>query len=202
MRSIGDLFWFLIVPAVLVGAAISLDLPMTLPVAPYQDGVTALYLDRPYANTVSNPTLTGQRVVRLPRHLRFGVELELAGQARVIRLLSDENENAAFADWERDDALRVAVPGRSCTLTRAVVRSFGPGTARLPAGGPVAAAPILVAGEGEVRARTTHSWNKLTPSPDGNPVDFVMRNKRKLSGLALAYGVYAGALLRRRRARR
>jgi hypothetical protein len=71
----------------------------------------------------------------------------------------------------------------------------------LPAGGPVAAAPILVAGEGEVRARTTHSWNKLTPAPDGNPVEFVMRNKRKLFGLALAYGVYACLLRRRRTAR-
>jgi hypothetical protein len=201
MRSTGDLFWFLIVPVLFAGSAISLDFPMKLPVDPYQDGVTSLYLDRPYANTVSNPALTGQRVVRLPRHLRFDVELELSARAKVIRLLSDENENAAFADWERDDALRVAVPGRSCSLTRAVVRSFGPGTARLPAGGPVAAAPILVASDGEIVARSTGSWNKLTPAPDGNPVDFVMRNKRKLSGLALAYGIYAGALLRRRRAR-
>jgi len=201
MRSLGDLSWFVIVPAVLVGAAVSLDLPMELPVAPYQDGVTALYLDRPYANAVSNPALEGQRGVPVPRHLRFEVELELSAPAQVTRLLSDENENAVFVDWERADALHIAVPGRSCTLTRAVVRSFEPGTARLPAGGPIAAAPILVASEGEVRARTTHSWNKLTPAPDGNPVGFVMRNKRKLSGLALGYGIYAFLLRRRRTAR-
>ena len=199
--SLGDLSWFVIVPAVLVGAAVSIDLPMELPVAPYQDGVTALYLDRPYANSVSNPALAGQRVVRVPRHLGFDIELELSGQAKVIRLLSDENDNSAFAAWERTDALQIAVPGRSCTLTRAVVRSFGPGTTRLAAGGPIAAAPILVESEGEVRARTTHSWNKLTPAPDGNPVEFVMRNKRKLSGLALAYGAYAFLLRRRRSAR-
>jgi hypothetical protein len=201
MRSIGDFFWLVIAPAVLVGAAISLDLPLALPVVPYQDGVTALYLDRPYANTVSNPALTGQRVVRVPRHLRFDVELELSAPAQVTRLLSDENENSAFADWERTDALRVAVPGRSCALTRAVVRSFGPGTARVAAGGPLAAAPILVASEGAIVARSTASWNKLTPAPDRDPVDFVMRNKRKLAGLVLGYAVYAFSLRRRRKAR-
>ena len=199
--SLGDLSWFVIVPAVLVGAAVSIDLPMELPVAPYQDGVTALYLDRPYANAASNPALAGQRVVPLPRHLRFEVELELSAPAQVTRLLSDENENSAFADWEPADALRIAVPGRSCTLTRAVTRSFGPGTARLPAGGPAAATPILIASAGAIVARTTSSWNKLTPAPDGDPVGFVMRNKRKLAGIALAYGAYAFSLRRRRTAR-
>jgi hypothetical protein len=202
MRSIGDLFWLLIVPIAIVGVAISLDFEQALPVDPYQDGVTPLYLDRPYANAVSNPALAAQRVVPVPRHLRFEVELELSAPAQVTRLLSDENDNAAFAAWERDDALRVAVPGRSCTLTRAVVRSFGPGTVRLPPGGPVAAAPILVASEGEIVARTTSSWNKLTPAPDGAPLGFVMRNKRKLLGLAVAYGSYLWLLLRQRRTRR
>ena len=198
MRSIGDLVWFLIVPVVLAGAAISLDFPMTLPVAPYEDGVTRVYLDRPYRNEASNPALTGQRVVRLPRHLRYDVELELSAPATVTRLLSDENDNSAFAAWERAGALRVAVTGRSCVLTRAVVRGFEPGTARLAPGGPLAAAPILVASDGEIVARTTNAWNKLTPGAD--PLDFGMRNKRKLMGLALAYGAYVFAL-RRWRAR-
>ena len=201
MRSIGDLFWFLILPVLFAGWAISLDFPMTLPVDPYQDGVTALYLDRPYANAASNPALAGQRVVRLPRHQRFDVELQLSAPARVIRLLSDENENAPFADWERDDALRIDVPGRSCALTRAVARSFGAGTIRLPPGGPVAASPMLVASDGEVVARTTSTWNKLESAPDGNPVGLVMRNKRKLLGIALAWGAWGFALRRRRSAK-
>src|SRR5262245_63030233 len=100
MRSLGDLFLLLFVPVALLGAVASLDIPMTLPVEPYQDGVTALYVDRPYANTVSNPELAGQRVVRVPRHLRFDVELELSAPARVVRLLCERNEKATFADWE------------------------------------------------------------------------------------------------------
>ncbi len=201
MPGIRDLAWFVIAPVLSVGAALSLDIPSELRVEPYQDGVTALYADRPYANTASNPELTGQRVIPVPRHLRFDVELDLGSSAQVLRLLSDENDNSVFADWERADALRIAVPGRSCALTRAVARSFGPGTARLPAGGPLAAAPILVASEGEIVARTTSSWNKLVPSASGDPLAFVMKNQRKLGGLTLAYTAYVVVLRRWRRVR-
>ena len=201
MRSLGDLVWLVIVPAVLVGALISLDLPLTLPVVPYVDGATALYLDRPYTNSLSNPALAGQRVVPVPRHLSFEVELELSAPAQVTRLLCERDDHTTFADWERVDALRIAVPGRSCSLTRAVTRGFGPGAVRLAPGGAVAAAPILVASAGEVRARTLQAWNKLTPAPDGSPLGLVLGNKRKLAGLALAYAGYAYALRRWRRPR-
>ena len=196
MRSIGDLFWYLCVPAVLVGALISLDLSRSLPVVAYQDGTTALYLDRPYANSVSNPALVGQRVVPVPRHLRFEVELELSAPARVTRLLSDANDNGAFAAWEPAEALRIDVPGRSCTLSRAVSRSFEAGRVRLAPGGPKAAAPILIASTGGVRARTTQEWNKLTPA---RGLGFVTSNKRKLGGLLLAYAGWGLALRRLRR---
>lgn len=196
MRSIGDLVWLVLVPAVLVGALLSLDLPLELPVAPYEDGKTPLYLDRPYANAQVNAALAGQRVVPLPRHLRFEVVLELSAPARLTRLLGDEHDAAAFAGWQPDSALRIDVPGRSCTLTRAVSRDFAAGTARLPPGGPVAAAPLLVASAGAVRARTTHAWNKLTPAPG---LDFVLGNKMKLGSLALAYAAWLLAVRRLRR---
>jgi hypothetical protein len=71
---------------------------------------------------------------------------------------------------------------------------------RLAPGGPVAATPLLVAGEGEIRARTTAAWNKLTPGR--GPLDFAMRNEKKLAGLALAYAGWCLVLWRlRQRAR-
>jgi hypothetical protein len=187
MRSIGDLVWLVLVPAVLVGALLSLDLPQELAVVRYEDGKTPLYLDRPYANAHANAALAGQRVVPVPRHLRFEVVLELSAPARVTRLLSDENDRAPFAGWVPEEALRIEVPGRSSTLTRAVSRDFRPGTARLAPGGPIAASPILVASAGEVRAHTTASWNKLTPGPG---LALVTRNKTKLAMLTLAYGAW------------
>lgn len=196
MRSRGDLLWLLLVPAALAGALLSLDLPQELPALPYVDGTTPLYLDRPYANAHANAALAGQRVVQVPRHLRFEVVLELDAPARVTRLLSDENDNRAFEGWTPETALRIEVPGRSSVLTRAVSRDFPAGTVRLAPGGPVAAAPIVVASAGEVRAQTTQSWNKLTPGPG---LDLVLRNKTKLAALALAWGAWVALLRRLRR---
>jgi hypothetical protein len=199
MARARDLLWFVLLPVALVTGLHALDFPLALPVEPYEDGVTPVYLDRPYVNAAPDPGLAGQRIVRLPRHLRFEVEIGLSAPTRALRLLSDENDNAAFADWEGVD-LRLHVDGRSCVLTRAVAKRLAAGIHRLPPGGPVAAAPLLVAGEGEVRARTTRAWNKLTPG--AGPLDFVMRNKRKLGLLGLAWAAWCGLLLRlRRRAR-
>jgi hypothetical protein len=189
------LLWFVLLPVALVTGLHSLDFPLALPVEPYEDGVTPVYLDRPYVNAAPDPGLAGQRIVRLPRHLRFDVELELSEPAQVVRLLSDEHDAAPYAGWEPLDA-RIRVEGRSCVLTRAVAQHLAAGIHRLPPGGPVAAAPLLVAGEGEVRASTTRAWNKLTPG--AGPLDFVMRNKRKLGLLALAWAAWCGLLLQMR----
>jgi hypothetical protein len=199
MSRARDLLWFVLLPVALVTGLHALDFPLALPVEPYADGETPVYLDRPYLNAAPAPALAGQRIVRLPRHLRFEVELELPAPARVMRLLSEENDNAPFAGWEPLDA-RIRVDGRSCVLTRAVAKRLAAGVHRLPPGGPVAAAPLLVAGEGEIRARTTSAWNKLTPG--AGPLDFAMRNKRKLGLLVLAYAGWCWGLWRlRRRAR-
>ena len=189
------LLWFVLLPVALVAAVHSLDFPLALPVEPYADGVTPVYLDRPYVNATPDPALAGLRIVRLPRHLRFEVELELAAPGRALRLLGDENDAAPFAGWERVDA-RVHVEGRSCVLTRAVAKPLAPGVHRLPPGGPVAAEPLLVAAEGEIRARTTRGWNKLTPG--AGPLDFVARNETKLGLLALAWAGWCGTLWRLR----
>jgi len=161
--------------------------------------VTPLFLDRPYVDTERNPGLEGLRVVRLPRHLRFDVELRVSEPAALVRFLSDENDNRAFANWERADDLRVNVPGRGCALTRAVRRRMAPGFAQLPAGGPCSASPLLVSTEGDVSARTVHSWNKLVRPTRGGWSEFVVGNARKLAGLALAYLVYCWLLGRRAR---
>jgi hypothetical protein len=51
-----------------------------------------------------------------------------------------------------------------------------------------------VASDGAIRARTTSAWNKLAPG--SGPLDFALRNKKKLGGLALAYAAWCLALLR------
>lgn len=194
MARARDLLWFVLLPLALVTAGLSLDFPLELPVEPYVDGATPVYLDRPYLNVAPAAALAGQRIVRLPRHLHFDVELELAAPARVTRLLSDEHDASPFAGWEPLDA-RIRVDGRSCVLTRAVAARLEAGRHRLPSGGPVASAPLLVAGEGELHARTTSAWNKLIG--DG-PLELVLWNKRKLGVLGLAYAGWCGLLLRLR----
>jgi hypothetical protein len=190
MLSLGFLFWFVLAPLVLAAVVLTLDFSRTLPVEPYTDGVSPVYIGRAYRNDPPEPALAGYRVVPVPRHLRYDVVLELSQPGRVLRLLSEKNDNAVFDGWERMDALRVNVFGRTCVLTRAVGKDFAPGVHHLAPGGPVAAAPVLVASAGEVRARTTSTWNKLTPARD--PVRFVMSNKRKLATLALAYASWCG----------
>jgi hypothetical protein len=193
MRRFRAFVLFVLAPLALAAGLLSLDLPRGLPVEPYQDGVTPVFRDRDYVNESPDPALTGLRIVRVPRHLRFPVELELAEPARVLRLLSDENDNGPFADWEPVPAL-VNVPGRSCVLTRAVAKDLPPGVHALAPGGPVAAAPLLVAGGGAVRATTTHAWNQLTPGE--SPLDLVLRNERKLAALGLAWAGWCFVLWR------
>ncbi|MGH7288212.1 MAG: hypothetical protein ACREI8_09380 [Myxococcota bacterium] len=200
MRAVRGLFGFVALPALALWAVLSVDLPQPLAAEAYTDGVTSLFLDRPYVNTERNAGLAGHRVVRLPRHLRFDVELRVSEPAQLVRFLSDENDNRVFGDWQPADSLRVTVPGRSCVLTRAVTRQIGPGSVRLPAGGPVSSAPLLIATQGEVAARTLRSWNKLLPAREGGWLGFLAGNRNKLIALAVAYGLYAAALRRGLRA--
>jgi hypothetical protein len=185
MRPLRDLLGLVLVPALLLAALLAPDYRQELPVEPYEDGLTPLYLDRPYVNSKPHPALEGLRVVRMPRHLRFDVVLEVAAPARVIRLICEKNDQAIFSRANPVAGLSVRVEGRSCVFTGAAARQLPAGTHRLTPGEPVAAAPILVATDGPIHAATTSSWNKLTPG-DG-PLGFVLRNKRKLAALGLAY---------------
>jgi len=195
-----DLVGFVLVPAALIWAGTRLDLPLPLEAVPYQDGVTPLFLDRPYVDTQVDAGLADHRVVRIPRHLRFEIELELSEPAELVRLLTDENDNGVFADYSPAAGLQVNVPGQSCVLTRAVTRRVGPGSLRLPPGGPVTASPLLVATAGDVSARTLRSTNKLLPAREGGWIGFLAGNRNKLVALALGWLAYAWTLRRLLRA--
>jgi hypothetical protein len=185
MQPLRDLLGLVLVPAALFAVLLLPDHVRELPVERYEDGVTSLFLDRPYVNRAPAAALGGLRVVPIPRHLRFAVALELEAPARVWRLVCDRNEEAFLSGWEPVPDLALRVEGRSCVFTRAVARSLPAGVHRLAPGGPVSAAPILVETRGAVRATTTADWNKLTPA--AGPIDVALRNPRKVGGLALLY---------------
>jgi hypothetical protein len=185
MQPLRDLLGLVLVPGALFVALLAPDYRQELPVERYEDGVTPLYLDRPYVNTKPHASLEGLRVVRIPRHLHFDVWLDVAAPARVIRLVCEKNDDAIFSRADPVTGLSVRVEGRSCVFTAAAARQLPAGLHALTPGEPVAAAPILVATDGPIRATTTSRWNKLTPGAD--PLDFVLRNKRKLAALGMVY---------------
>jgi hypothetical protein len=191
---IRDLVGFVAVPAALAWIATRLDLPLRLEAEPYEEGETSLFLDRRYVDTRIDTGLARHRVIRIPRHLRFEIQLELSEPAELVRLLTDRNDNRVFADWEPADDVQVHVPGRSCVLNRAVRRRVAAGSVRLPPGGPVTASPLLVATAGEVSARTLRSINKLLRGKATGWRGFLASNRNKLIALALAWLVYASAL--------
>jgi hypothetical protein len=191
---IGDLVGFVVAPAALAWIATRLDLPLPLEAEPYQAGVTSLFSDRRYVDTQIDSGLARHRVVRLPRHLRFEIELELSESAELVRLLADENDNRVFADWEPADGIQVHVPGRSCALTRAVRRRVAAGSFRLPPGGPVCASPLLVLTAGTVSAKSVRALNKLMRGKARGWLGFLASNRNKLVALALGWLVYAAAL--------
>lgn len=189
-----DLIGFVLVPAGLAWLATKLDIPLPLEAEPYQEGVTSLFLDRHYVDTRVDSGLTGHHVVRIPRHLRFEIELELSEPAELVRLLTDKNDKGVFADWEPADGVQVHVPGRSCVLTRAVRRRVGSGSFRLPPGGPATASPLLIATAGNVSARTLRSTNKLFAPRKGGWTRFLSGNRNKLAALALGWLAWVWAL--------
>jgi len=186
-----DLLGYVVVPTALIWAVTSLDLPLPLAAEPYAEGTTPLFLDRGYVDTQRDSGLAGYRVIRIPRHLRFEIELTLSQPATLVRLLTDRNDNRVFADWEPAPGVRVNVPGRSCSLTRAVERRVGPGSLRLPPGGPVTASPLLIATAGEFSARTLRSINKLLPGRKGGWTGILSSNRRKLAALAAGWVAWA-----------
>lgn len=180
----------LLLPAAIGWGLTQINLPLILSVESYEDGRTPLFSDRPYANAAAHAGLHGFRVVRLPRHLRYDVELSLSGQASLVRLLCDRNDNRALSDWEPLGQFAVEVPGRSCTLTSAVAKRVGAGLHRLPAGGPICSSPLLVATEGRIEARSVRSSNKFVLNEKGSVGAFLADNGRKLLALAGAYLAY------------
>ena len=196
LRLARGAFAYLLVPAAIGWGATRIDLPLALAVQAYEDGRAPLFADRPYVNAAAHPDLHGFRVVRLPRHLRFHVELSVSDQASIVRLLCDRNDNRALSDWERLTQVEVDVPGRSCSLRSAVAKRVEPGVHRLPAGGPICSSPLLVATEGRIEARTIRSLNKFVVSRERDWTAFIRYNKRKLLASAGAYLAYCWLLRR------
>jgi len=195
---------FVILPVAAGWGITRIDLPLPLAVKAYEDGRGKLFSDRPYVNAAADPGLTGFKVVPIPRHLRFDIELSVSEPARIVRLLCDRNDNGAFADWEPLRGFAFDVPGRSCTLRNAVVKSFAAGSYRLPPAGPVCSSPLLIASAGRIEARTIRALNKLVSYEGEGWRAFLAVNARKLlagTGAYVGYCLVLGWLMRRRSAR-
>lgn len=146
-----------------VGLPLLLFMPIKrepLPIADYA-AKKPLYSDRDYANTLATPLPAGTKVVPIARHREQPIWLTASGPVTIFRMIGDdkENDNSVFADHQELDA-KVSVVGQSCTLTRLIKLDLPAGEHCLPPGGPVAAAPLLFAGDAEVTAESR--WTLLT----------------------------------------
>lgn len=104
---------------------------------------TAVYLDRPYYDTVGDDRLDGLFLIQIPRHHSDDIVIRADSSLTVYRFISDDNANAPFESWTPTD-IRIHVRGFSTAHTRVVKKDFSAGIVTLSPGGPVAASPILI----------------------------------------------------------
>jgi hypothetical protein len=122
--------------------SIQAQLPDNVYLTPYTAGVP-LFSDRNYYDAVGDTILELTYVLQIPRHLKSPIEIEIIRPVKVYRLLTEENDNSIFNDWDFLK-INVHVGGRSCTFTKVVSKYFSPGKIILDSGGPKAASPILI----------------------------------------------------------
>ena len=161
----------------LVGVFFVVDIKIPLSCSVLQNG-TYLYADRTYCIEGDHPFIGNSVVIQLPRHLLTPIYLHFTEKRRVIRLLSDVNNNNEFSDWTPDE-IEIYAPGSNYTgnvnhLTKSVWKKLDQGEWKLQPGGPKFSSPILVEGTTDVEAYTVRFFNKIVGPPS--------RNKKKLFG--------------------
>ena len=109
-----------------------------------------VYSDRNYSTSVSIPEFSGLKVVLIPRHIKYDINLSnLSEGTTIFRMLSDKNDNSGFYLWEKAD-IAAEVKGQTCTLTSIVKKKIDTNQISLSSGGPLASSPIIVLNTGDM----------------------------------------------------
>tara|TARA_B100000212_G_C27241462_1_gene476074 strand:+ start:106 stop:627 length:522 start_codon:yes stop_codon:yes gene_type:complete len=116
--------------------------PPNIRILPYAKG-TPLFSDRNYEDELGSKSLEPSYVVQLPRHLDANITLMASEKIIIYRLLSDDNDNQIFSDWNLTE-IPVLVNGASSKHTKVVSKAFNSGEIELSSGGPVCSSPVLV----------------------------------------------------------
>lgn len=116
--------------------------PPKVRILPYAKG-TPLFSDRNYEDEIGSTPLESSYVVQLPRHFDGNITLITSDQVIIYRLISDDNDNQIFTDWNLTE-IPVLVNGASSKHTKVVSKAFNSGEIELASGGPVCSSPVLV----------------------------------------------------------
>ncbi len=116
--------------------------PPKIRILPYGKG-TPLFSDRNYEDEIGSKSLESSYVVQLPRHFDGNITLVTNEPTIIYRLISDDNDNQTFSDWNQTE-IPVLVNGASSKHTKVVSKAFNSGEIELPSGGPVCSSPLLV----------------------------------------------------------
>ena len=116
--------------------------PPKIRILPYSKG-TPLFSDRNYEDEIGPTLLESSYVVQLPRHFDGNITLMTTEEIIIYRLISDDNDNQIFVDWNLTE-IPVLVNGASSKHTKVVSKAFNSGEIELSSGGPVCSSPVLV----------------------------------------------------------
>jgi hypothetical protein len=132
----------LILPTSVSYPSINPNINNQTPLVLYSGGIN-LYSDRNYYDSIADPRLESSYLIQIPRHFKSPLQIEINRPVKIYRFITDANHNSIFHDWEPTNII-VDVQGDSCIFTAVVAKIFNGGKVRLPSGGPIAAAPILI----------------------------------------------------------
>ena len=111
-------------------------------ILPYAKG-TPLFSDRNYEDEIGSKSLEPSYVVQFPRHFDGNITLVANEPSIIYRLISDDNDNQIFSDWNVTE-IPVLVNGVSSKHTKVVTKAINAGEIVLSSGGPVCSSPVLV----------------------------------------------------------
>lgn len=116
--------------------------PPKMRILPYAKG-TPLFSDRNYEDEIGSTLLEPSYVFQLPRHFDGNITLVASEKIIIYRLISDDNDNQIFSDWNVTE-IPVLVNGSSSKHTKVVSKAYKVGEIELSSGGPVCSSPVLV----------------------------------------------------------